>query len=285
MHWWCFLTCKVVSFCLHLSCFLNLRSFYTTFPIGTLWNCVCPCCALLFQYYIKHKPVIEPNSLTECWYSTKQEVCFLTQSRQCLWFVLLEFFLLCTTTGLVLVSIICISDRIADVPWDQQPLLGLCLSGARNCNPVSCRTRPHDSCILTPQKNVLSRSCLYLKSRFPLLFLIGIPNSPFKISQILHPATSIVDPHPSANFWKRKRFPTSVHLAYLSFASNMKCKRSVTCQPSWKCVHCVLLVLAFNAFFVNVAGCIFCLCNVHVNQALVWVEITYSVQSCGMGKK
>ena len=45
-----------------------------------------------------------------------------------------------------------------------------------------------------PLKNALSRSRgLYLKSRFPLLFLTRIPDPALKISQIPHPAKPIVD--------------------------------------------------------------------------------------------
>ena len=45
-----------------------------------------------------------------------------------------------------------------------------------------------------PLKNALSRSRLYLKSRFPLLFLTRILDPALKISQIPHPAKPIVDP-------------------------------------------------------------------------------------------
>ena len=45
-----------------------------------------------------------------------------------------------------------------------------------------------------PLKNALSRSRLYLKSRFPLLFLTLIPNPILKISQVLYPAKPFVDP-------------------------------------------------------------------------------------------
>ena len=45
-----------------------------------------------------------------------------------------------------------------------------------------------------PLKNALSRSRLYLKSRFPLLFLTRIPDPALKISQIPHPTKPIVDP-------------------------------------------------------------------------------------------
>ena len=45
---------NIISFCLRFSCFPSLRNFDSTFPIGTFQNCVCPCCVLLSQYFVKN---------------------------------------------------------------------------------------------------------------------------------------------------------------------------------------------------------------------------------------
>ena len=44
---------NINSFCLRLRCFPSLRNFDSTFPISAFRNCVCLCCVLLFQYFIK----------------------------------------------------------------------------------------------------------------------------------------------------------------------------------------------------------------------------------------
>ena len=170
-----------------LKCDHSNESYWAIPSCGTVF------CFLFFYSNIslEHKTVIEPNSSTECWYSTKQEVGFLTSNWR---FVLLEFFLLCTATGLVLVSVIPISHRMADVPceinrnpWD-------------NVSLVQETVIPYPAILYftipatRPLKNALSRSRLYLKFRFSFLFLTRIPNPALKISQIPNPVKPIVDP-------------------------------------------------------------------------------------------
>ena len=124
---------NIISFCLRLSCFPSLRNFDSTLPIGAFRNCDCPCVVLYCNVSLKHKPVIEPNSSTESWYSTEREVYFLTQSRQSV----------CDSSSWIFSSSALLLDSYSSpssatpTEWPTSPVRstacpGQCLSGTRN---------------------------------------------------------------------------------------------------------------------------------------------------------
>ena len=134
--------------------FLNMRSRFLLFAFElfsefeefrfhfSYWHVpkLCNYVHVVFFYSnisLKHKLVIEPNSPTECWYSTKQEV--YSHSKYVVFAIRppgilppLHFYWTLTRPHHSHLR-----QNGRQPLWDQQPPLGQCLSGTRNCIPAT----------------------------------------------------------------------------------------------------------------------------------------------------